>query len=144
MASLIESLSASLDSEGLAPSELVSSYAIDGVVPEAAVFPGSVQSVSEVLSLASRHGKAVAPWGGGTQVTLGNPPERLDLVVGLRRLNRITLHEPADLVASAEAGLSLRVLQEELARDGQFLPLQAPVPDRATIGGVLAANASGP
>ena len=144
MSSLIESLSASLDSEGLAPSELVSSYAIDGVVPEAAVFPGSVQSVSEVLSLASRHGKAVAPWGGGTQVTLGNPPERLDLVVGLRRLNRITLHEPADLVASAEAGLSLQVLQEELARDGQFLPLEAPVPDRATIGGVLAANASGP
>jgi glycolate oxidase FAD binding subunit len=43
-----------------------------------------------------------------------------------------------------EAGISLAALQRELAPGGKFLPLEAPLAERATIGGILAANASGP
>ena len=144
MTSLSDTLAGSLGVEALAPPERLAGYSIDGTPPEVAVFPADVGAVSEVLSLAAREGKRVTPWGGGTQVALGNTPTGVDLVLGTGRLNRVLFHEPADMVAGVEAGITLEELQEELARNGQFLPLEAPLPSRATIGGILAANASGP
>ena len=75
---------------------------------------------------------------------LGNPPAGLDLVLGLERLNGLAFHEPADLVAAAEAGMTIDAFRGELARHGQTLPLEFPLSSRATVGGVLAANAGGP
>ena len=144
MTSLSDTLVGSLGSDAVAPPERLREHSVDGVTPEAAVFPEKVEAISEVLSLSAREGKFVTPWGGGTQMALGNTPRGVDLVLGLSRLNQILFHEPADLVASVEAGITLNALQEELARKGQFLPLEAPLPSRATIGGILAANASGP
>ena len=144
MTSLPDILISSLGHEAVAPPERLVEHSVDGVPPEAVVFPTKVEDVAEALSLATREGKAVTPRGGGTQMALGNTPSRIGMVLGLSRLNRVLLHEPADLVTSAEAGITLRALQEELAKDGQFLPLEAPLPARATIGGILAANASGP
>ena len=97
-----------------------------------------------MLSFATGEGKRVTPWGGGTQMALGNVPTGVDLVLGLSRLNRLRFHEPADMVASAEAGMTLASLQSTLARNGQFLPLEVPLPAVATVGGALAANSSGP
>ena len=144
MTSLSDTLAGSLEDEALVPPERLGDYSVDGVTPKAAVFPSTVEAISKVLALAAGERRVVAPWGGGTQMALGNVPSRVDLVLGLRRLNRILFYEPEDLVASVEAGISLEALQEELARKGQFLPLEAPIPSRATIGGILAANASGP
>ena len=144
MTSLTDTLVHSLGRETFAPADELPNYAVGGHTPDTAVFPTSVEAVSEVLSFAATEGKAVTPWGGGTQMALGNLPARVDLVVGLGRLNRILFHEPADLVASVEAGISLEALQRELATQGQYLPLEAPLPSRATVGGILAANASGP
>ncbi|MDA1315646.1 MAG: FAD-binding oxidoreductase, partial [Acidobacteria bacterium] len=42
------------------------------------------------------------------------------------------------------AGLPYRELSDTLAKQGQFLPLDPPFHDTATIGGVVAANTSGP
>jgi len=75
---------------------------------------------------------------------LGGIPERVDLVIALKRLNQVIEHEPADLTVSVQAGISFRDSQAFLAKNGQFLALDPPRPDRATIGGILAANSSGP
>ena len=144
MTSLTDILISSLGHEVVAPPERLMEHSIDGVSPEAVVSPTKVEDISEALSLATREGKAVTPRGGGTQMALGNTPRCIGMVLGLSRLNRVLLHEPADLVTGAEAGITLKALQEELAKDEQFLPLEAPLPARATIGGILAANASGP
>ena len=119
-------------------------YAVDGLEPGAVVFPASVEEVSRVLAYAADEGKAVSPWGGGTKQTLGNVPSRVDLVLGTQRLSRLLFHEPQELVASAEAGMTLAAFQEELARAGQYVPLESPAPERATLGGILACNAAGP
>jgi len=124
--------------------EGVKAYAVDGLIPEAVVFPGSVEELSEVMTFASEERLAVIPWGGGTAMGLGGIPERVDLIVSLKRLNRIIEHEPADLTASVQAGITLRDLQAFLGRRGQFLALDPPYPERATVGGILAANKSGP
>ncbi len=144
MTSLPDILTSLLGREAVEPSERLTEYSIDEIHPEAVVFPAKVDGVSQVLSLASREKKAVTPRGGGTQMALGNTPSSVGIVLGISRLNRVLLHEPADLVTSAEAGITLKALQDELAKEGQFLPLEAPLPDSATIGGMLAANASGP
>jgi glycolate oxidase FAD binding subunit len=75
---------------------------------------------------------------------MGHPPQRLDLVLSLGRLNSVIEHEPADLTAHVQAGISLEVLQAQLGKHRQWWPLDPPLPTKATVGGVLACNASGP
>ena len=120
------------------------SYAIDGVEPAAAVAPESVDEVSRVLEAAHRGGLAVSPMGGRTRLSLGNPPERYDLALDLSRLDRIVDHNPADLTATVEAGITLDKLRRTLGEHGQFLAMDAPRADLATIGGTLAAGPVGP
>ena len=119
-------------------------YSVDGRTPEAVAFPNTVEEMSALLAAAESEGKAVIPWGGGTQMGLGNLVRGVDVVVGASRLNRIVELEPADLTVIVEGGTSLGVLQSELAEQGQFLPLDPPRAAEATIGGILAGNASGP
>jgi glycolate oxidase FAD binding subunit len=86
----------------------------------------------------------VVPWGGGTRMSVGAPPARLGVVLVLKRLNRILEHEPGDLTATAEAGITLGALQAELGKRGQWLSLDPAQADRATLGGVLSSNDAGP
>ncbi len=124
--------------------EVCDAHRVDGKRPEAVVFPGSLEEVSAVLAICHEAGAAVAPWGGGTAMGLGRHPERLDIVLGTRRLNQVLDHEPADMTSTAQAGIALQDYQAVLGKNGQFLALDASHPDRATLGGILATNASGP
>ena len=122
----------------------LSPYVVEGRTPDAAVFPGSVDEVRAVVALAADAGLPVSPWGGGTASAMGVPAARMGLVLGLRRLDRIVEHEPGDLTVTVEAGRTVAALQSALRERGQWLSLDPPDAERATIGGVLAANASGP
>ena len=75
---------------------------------------------------------------------LGNIPSRVDMVIGTERLDNLNFHEPLDMVAQVQAGMTLESLQAQLARHGQTLPVESPIAGRATIGGILASNVSGP
>jgi len=108
------------------------------------VFPGTKDEIAAVVRLASEDSVPVMPSGGGTKLHIGAPPGRVGLVVGLRRLDRVIEHEPGDLTVTAEAGTTLGALQTSLGHRGQWLSLDPPWADRATIGGILASNASGP
>jgi glycolate oxidase FAD binding subunit len=126
------------------PPELLPAYAIDGQAPRLVAQPATRQEAAQVLQWASAQGLAVCPWGGGTQMALGNPPRRVDLALDLTRLDRLLDFQPADLTVTVEAGMTLAVLQSTLAQGGKFLPVEAPLAGRATVGGVLATGASGP
>jgi len=121
-----------------------SPYAVEGRAPEAVVFPGSQDEVAAAVALAAERGLPVTPWGGGTKMWVGAPPSRIGLVLATRRLDRILEHEPGDLTVTVEAGLTFDRLQAELGKRGQWLSLDPPASDRATIGGILASDASGP
>lgn len=57
----------------------------------------------------------------------------------------ITDYQPSELVLTARAGTPLTTLQATLAAHGQVLPFDPPLFDgRATLGGTLACNLSGP
>src|SRR2546430_13835033 len=64
--------------------------------------------------------------------------------VDLSALNRLLEHKAEDMTATVQAGMSLADLQKELARHGQWLPIDPPNPERLSLGALLATNASGP
>jgi len=131
---------------GLDPSRAVdpAGYALGRRAPGAAVKPVSATEAAEALKAASRGGLAVVPWGGGTQLDRSRAPLRYDLALDLSGLDRVLDYDPEDLTVTAECGVTIATLRATLGARGQELPLESPHAARATLGGVLAANASGP
>ena len=106
--------------------------------------PTSAPDVAAALRRASDTRQSIVIRGAGTKSEWGRPAARIDAVLDMRRMNRILAHEHGDMTATIEAGASLREVNEALAAHGQTLPLDPPFADRATIGGLLATNDSGP
>jgi glycolate oxidase FAD binding subunit len=123
--------------------EATAEDAVDGVEPSLVVEPGSIEETSEVMKLTSRGGLAVSPRGGGTKMGLGNPPRRVDLILSTARTNGIIEHVPGDQIVRTQTGLKLQDLQDNLAESDQLFGVDPPG-EGATVGGVVAANASGP
>lgn len=119
------------------------SDAIDGVVPRHIVEPQNETELGEALSTASRDRLATVLRGGGTKLAWGRVPVAIDRIVSTARLNQEIVHRHGDLTVTAQAGVTLRRLNEELARHGQWLPVESPFDD-ATVGGVVATNDAGP
>jgi glycolate oxidase FAD binding subunit len=106
--------------------------------------PTTADALAECLREASARGQAIIPWGAGTLQHLGNRPPDAAVIVRTTALDRVTDYTPADLTITVEAGATLGAIQALLGRQGQWLPWQPAVPDTATLGGLLAAGASGP
>ncbi len=123
--------------------EATSADAIDGVVPRYVVEPNDVDEIPHVLRFANDHGLHVAPRGGGTKIAWGAVPHGVDLILSIKRLNRVLEHAWGDMTATVEAGCTVADLQRTLAEHGQRFPLDVLWPERATIGGILATNDSG-
>jgi glycolate oxidase FAD binding subunit len=118
-------------------------YSIQGRTPITVARPTEQAGLATALTLAAEAGAAIAPWGAGSRMALGYPPERLDLVVSLEHLNRVVAYDPADLTITVEAGMTHADLDRTLAKARQILPLDPPLPERATIGGTLATGLVG-
>ena len=125
--------------------EASSADAVDGVQPSFVAEPGSVEELSALMKLANDGGLAVSPRGGGTSMNLGNPPRDVDLIVSTARMNEVIEHVPGDQVVRVEAGMRFQELQERLAGSDQMLGVDPPERGAgATVGGLVAANSSGP
>ncbi|MBA2645424.1 MAG: FAD-binding protein, partial [Pyrinomonadaceae bacterium] len=107
------------------------------------VAPATAKEVCEILRLASAEGWKIMPAGAGTWLNAGNPVRGANVIVKCDRLTSIVEHEPADLVATVEAGTTLSELNGVLSDSGQWLPLDSPDDGRATLGGVAATGLGG-
>ncbi len=119
-------------------------FAVDGILPELVVRPGTQDEVSQVVAACARIGAAMIPWGGGTAMGLGNAPTRTQVVIQLDRVNRVVEWDPANLTITAEAGMRLAALQELVAKERAIFPLDPPADHRVSLGGMVAANQNGP
>jgi len=106
--------------------------------------PATAEELAAALRRASDQRQSMVIRGAGTKMDWGRTPQRVDAILSTRRLNRLLAHAHGDLTATIEAGATLAEANETLARRGQWLPLDPPFADRATIGGILATNDSGP
>lgn len=107
-------------------------------------------AVAALIGAAYKSGTPVYPIGGGTSLDYG--PRRAPCTHGRRpgiglgfcSMNRVLDHPADDLTITVEPGLTLAELNRHLATKRQWLPIDAPQPDRATVGGIVATNACGP
>jgi glycolate dehydrogenase FAD-binding subunit len=117
--------------------------AFAGVQPLVVATPSGTGQVAALLAAVAPLGAAVGVRGGATKAGLGAPARALDLLVDTRGLDQVLEYDPGDLVVRAQAGVRLDALQARLAGHGQWLALDPPEPG-ATLGGIVAAAASGP
>lgn len=150
--------------------DVLGKYAVDGVVPKAVVFPRDTKATAELVKCASRLHLALLPRGSGTKMGVGLPPKRMDLVIATGRMNHMLDVDTANLTITVEAGVKFRDVQARLATEddrcylplenltteagevicsdrahsGCFLPMDPPSSEKATMGGIVAANSTGP
>jgi glycolate oxidase FAD binding subunit len=129
---------------GVATQVDIGARAVDGMVPSRTLRPDTTEELAAVITAASRAREAVVLWGGGTRIGIGDPPERYDIALDLTGLAGIVEHSPADLVCTVRAGTSLAELASVLSASRQRWPVEAPGPERATVGGTIASAAVGP
>ncbi|MFN4243989.1 MAG: FAD-binding oxidoreductase [Tepidisphaerales bacterium] len=111
--------------------------------PSAVVFPSSTDEVVAVLSWARRHRVAVVPSGGRTGLSGGALAERGELVLSLQRMNRVLEVNRTDRLLTAQAGASIRAVQDAAADAGLYYPIDFAPVDTMQLGGNIATNAGG-
>jgi glycolate oxidase FAD binding subunit len=126
------------------PQTDIAPFALGGRVPSAAFAPRTVEELAALVRAAHAHNDAVVFFGGGTLQGMGNLPARYDVAISLQNLGALIAHESHDLTIGAGAGMTVAALDRTLAPHGQFVPLDAPFPERGTLGGLLAAGWAGP
>lgn len=106
------------------------------------VAPRDTEEVSTIVRYASQHGWKLGLRGGGTKQHWLDHVAPV-IVISLARLNRLMEHPWQDLTCTVQAGCPWALLQDGLARHGQFVALDPLFSESATVGGVLATNDSG-
>jgi len=110
--------------------------------PETVVIPGREEEISEILKLANRENIPVVARGGATGLCGGCVPLHGGILLSLERMNKILEIDRENLMATAQAGVTLRDFHSTLEKKKLFFPPH-PGEDSATIGGIIATNAGG-
>jgi FAD/FMN-containing dehydrogenase len=105
--------------------------------------PGTTAEVSDICKLASAHKIALVPQGGNTGLVGGQTPHNGEVVVSLRRLDKIREIDAASNTMTCEAGVVLQVAQARARDVDRLFPLSLGAEGSCTIGGNLSTNAGG-
>ena len=104
--------------------------------------PGSTEEVARILSVCNDAGIAVLPQGGNTGLVGGSTPEG-EIVLSLKRMNRVREIDAANESFTVEAGVILEAVQNAAAEAGKLFPLSLGAQGSAMIGGLISTNAGG-
>lgn len=117
---------------------------IDDSPPLPVCRPSSTSDLCEMVQAARGAGQGIYPVGGRTTLDIGLPPTKPGIAVDMTALNQVIDYPARDMTVTVQAGITIAALQEELAKEGQWLPIDVTSPERATLGGAIAVNQSGP
>ncbi len=116
----------------------------DGKKATSIEHPASIDELRQAVGRWAAEGLAIYPQGGKTALDYGGIPARPGVAIDTTSLKGVIDYPAADMTITVEAGITLAELQSILATEGQRLPLDAPSPERATLGGIYATNTCGP
>jgi glycolate oxidase FAD binding subunit len=116
----------------------------DGRFAHASFQPEGVEALCAKVREQVALGHAIYPQGGKTSLDYGEPPGRPGVAIDTTAISRLIDYPHADMTITVEAGMTLATLSAILAGEQQRLLVDAPFPDRATLGGIYATNTSGP
>jgi glycolate oxidase FAD binding subunit len=106
--------------------------------------PKTADELADTLAREAGRQKTIELGGSFSKRTGAGPIEPCDVTVSTSQLNRILAYEPRDLTISVEAGITFAQLTRALTPNRQMIPLDPPFSEKATIGGIVASNSSGP
>lgn len=109
-----------------------------------ALTPQTPEELAEALGAAGAAGKTITLGGRFSKQHMGGPVAPSEITVRTAGLRRVLEYEPSDLTVSVEAGVPFAELRGLLAANRQMVPLDPPFSEEGTVGGVVAANLSGP
>jgi len=117
---------------------------LDGFGPLPVERPATVADLCALVTRtrAAKHG--LYPIGGRTTLDVGLPPSKPGVACDTTALASVIDYPARDMTITVQAGITLAAVQAELAKEGQWLPVDVASPERATLGGAVATNASGP
>ncbi|WP_448951448.1 FAD-binding oxidoreductase [Labrys neptuniae] len=109
------------------------------------LLPGAVDEVAAILKLAEETGTPIVPQGGNTGLVGGQVPHAAgnELLVSLKRLDKVRAVDPDSNTIDVEAGVTLQRVHEAAEEAGRFFPLSLPSQGSCTIGGNIGTNAGG-
>ena len=116
---------------------------VDDCDIHATLRPADGETLGRALSALTAGGFAALIRGGGTRMSLGNPPRRADLFLSTEALRGVDVFDSEDGVVHVLGGTPLAALRAEVSSQGCEVPLDPPG-DRSTLGGTLATAAIGP
>ena len=148
----------------------LASWSVDGLTPQAMVAPADLKQAAAVIKEANRQGFKLALAGGGTMSSIGGLLTGATVVLSTKRLDKIIDMDPSNLTVTAQGGVVHGDLQDLLtglenrcffpvdselqetadymcsSREykGAFIPVDPPLARKATMGGMVAANTTGP
>jgi FAD/FMN-containing dehydrogenase len=105
--------------------------------------PGSTAEVSAICKLATEHRIALVPQGGNTGLVGGQTPHHGEVVISMRRMDKIREVDTASNTMTCEAGVILQNAQQRAADSDRLFPLSLGAEGSCTIGGNLSTNAGG-
>jgi FAD/FMN-containing dehydrogenase len=105
--------------------------------------PGSTAEVSAVCKLASEQRIALVPQGGNTGLVGGQTPHHGEVVISMRRMDKIRDLDTASNTMTCEAGVVLQIAQQRASEVDRLFPLSLGAEGSCTIGGNLSTNAGG-
>jgi D-lactate dehydrogenase (cytochrome) len=105
--------------------------------------PGSTAEVSAICKLASEHRIALVPQGGNTGLVGGQTPHNGEVVISMRRMDKVREVDTASNIMTCEAGVILQNAQQRAADADRLFPLSLGAEGSCTIGGNLSTNAGG-
>jgi glycolate dehydrogenase FAD-binding subunit len=106
--------------------------------------PQDQAALVALVAEAHAAGTPMYPIGGGTSLDYGLTPVEPGIGISLANLNRIIDYPARDMTITAEAGITLDTLAKALAAERQWLPVESPQSEVATLGGLVATAFSGP
>lgn len=112
-----------------------------GATPFAA-FPATTDEVAAIVTLCAAAGVKITPQGGNTGLVGAQIPDG-EVLISLRRMNRIREIDAANDSLTAEAGVILANVQSTAAESNRLFPLSLAAEHSATIGGLISTNAGG-
>jgi FAD/FMN-containing dehydrogenase len=105
--------------------------------------PGSTAEVSELCKLATEHRIALVPQGGNTGLVGGQTPHNGEVVISMRRMDKVRDIDTASNTMTCEAGVVLQIAQQRANEVDRLFPLSLGAEGSCTIGGNLSTNAGG-
>jgi D-lactate dehydrogenase (cytochrome) len=105
--------------------------------------PGSTAEVSAICKLATQHRIALVPQGGNTGLVGGQTPHHGEVVVSMRRMDKVRDVDTASNTMTCEAGVVLQIAQQRAGEVDRLFPLSLGAEGSCTIGGNLSTNAGG-